>query len=114
MLLMAYTLDYPDPANVLIRLLAGENARRPAGNSNYAYFDDPRYNRRMADANALSGPARLRAFSKLDADIMRDEAPWAPLFEGSSWLFISGRLGCFKVHPVVRLDYPAVCRGSAV
>jgi ABC-type transport system substrate-binding protein len=109
MLLMAYTLDYPDPANVLIRLLAGENARKPAGNSNYAYFDDPPYNRRMASANLLVGPARFRAFSKLDADIMRNEAPWAPLFEGSSWLFISKHVGCFRVHPMFRLDYPAVC-----
>jgi peptide/nickel transport system substrate-binding protein len=110
MLLMAYTVDYPDPANVLIRLLAGENARKPAGNSNYAYFDDPRYNRRMAAANRLpTGPARMRAFSRIDADIMRDEAPWAPLFEGSQWLFISKRVGCFRTHPLFRLDYPAVC-----
>jgi peptide/nickel transport system substrate-binding protein len=109
MLLMTYTLDYPDPANVLSRLLGGENARKPAGNSNYAYFDNRRYNRRMAAANRLAGRARFRAFSRLDADIMRTEAPWAPLFEGSTWLFISERVGCFKVHPVFRLDYPAVC-----
>jgi peptide/nickel transport system substrate-binding protein len=109
MVLMTYTLDYPDPANVLIRLLAGKNARKPAGNSNYAYFDDPRYNRRMTAANALTGPARFRAFAKLDADIMRTQAPWAPLYEGSAWLFISERVGCFRAHPMFRLDYPAVC-----
>ena len=40
---------------------------------------------------------------------MHNEAPWAPLFESSSWLFISERVACFGVHPMFRLDYPAVC-----
>jgi hypothetical protein len=51
----------------------------------------------------------MREFSKLDADMMRNEAPCAPLFEASSWLFISKHVGCFRVHPMFRLDYPAVC-----
>jgi ABC-type oligopeptide transport system substrate-binding subunit len=94
---------------VIIRFLAGENARKPADNSNYAYFDVPAYNRRMAAADRLTGSARSRAFSRLDADIMRNEAPWAPLYEVSSSLFVSTRVGCVKVHPVFRLDLAAMC-----
>lgn len=104
-----FPLEYPDPANVIIRLLAGENARKSAGNTNYAYFDVPAYNRRMAAADRFTASARSRAFSNLDADIMRKEAPWAPLSEVSSSLFVSTRVGCVKMHPVFRLDVAAMC-----
>jgi ABC-type transport system substrate-binding protein len=109
MLLTRHEVRYPDPADVMIHLLAGENARRPAGNTNFAYFDKPGYNRKMAAAHRLTGSARLQAFSKLDAEIMRTEAPWAPVFEGSRWVFVSKRVGCLKSHPVFRLDYAAIC-----
>jgi peptide/nickel transport system substrate-binding protein len=109
MVLTQYDVQYPDPANVVIRLLAGENARRPAGNTNWAYFDSSTYNRRMAAAHRLTGSARLQAFSKLDAEIMRTQAPWAPLYEGSRWNFISKRVGCVKLHPISGLDYAATC-----
>ena len=109
MLLGTMALDYPDPANVIIRLLAGGNARKPADNSNYAYFDLPAYNRRMAAADRLTGSARARAFSQLEADLMRNQAPWAPLFEGASSLFVSARVGCLARHPVFRMDVGAMC-----
>jgi peptide/nickel transport system substrate-binding protein len=100
---------YPDPAGIIDRYLAGENARKPVGNTNFAYFDNPAYNRQIAAADRLSGPARYRAFSKLDANIMRHDAPLVPLTEGSSWLFLSKRVGCLKLHPVYRRDYAAMC-----
>jgi peptide/nickel transport system substrate-binding protein len=109
MYLGGFDLRYPDPADVIIRFLAGENARKPAGNSNYAYFDVPVYNRRMAAADRLTGAARSRAFSKLDADIMRNAPPWAPLFEGASTLLVSKRVGCLEMHPVFRIDFGAMC-----
>jgi peptide/nickel transport system substrate-binding protein len=109
MLLTRYHVDYPDPANLMLRFLSGANARKPSGNTNAAYFDNPAYDRRLAAANRLFGSARLRAFSKLEADIMRNQAPWAPMFEGSSWLLVSKRVGCFRLHPVYILNYPAVC-----
>lgn len=110
MLLTVHQLEYPDPANLIVRLLDGANARRPAGNTNAAYFDDPRYNRRIAAANRLPiGAARQRAFADLEADLMRNEAPWAPLWEGSRWLLLSKRVGCVKPHPIYRIDFGAVC-----
>jgi peptide/nickel transport system substrate-binding protein len=112
MLLAGFPLDYPDPADALERLLGGANARKPSGNDNYAYFDEPAYNKRMAAADRLSGAARLRAFSRLDADIMRNEAPWAPISEGSDWLLLSGRVGCLKAQPVFVRDLGAMCVGN--
>jgi ABC-type transport system substrate-binding protein len=109
MILAGFSLDYPDPANALERFLGGEHARQPAGNENYAYFDEAAYNQRMASADQLSGSARFQAFSALDADIMRSEAPWAPIYENSKWLLISKRVGCVQLHPVYRLDLATVC-----
>jgi peptide/nickel transport system substrate-binding protein len=108
MLLADFGSDYPDPANMIVPYLAGENARKPSGNTNLAYFDVPRYNREIATADRLVGGPRFRAFSRLDAEIMREQAPWAPLFEGSSSLFLSTRVGCLKVQPFSR-DYAAMC-----
>jgi peptide/nickel transport system substrate-binding protein len=102
-------LVYPDPANMIVRYLGGENARKPSGNANVAYFDVPAYNRTMATDARLSGPARFRAFSQLDADIMRNQAPWAPIAEGSSWRFVSKRVGCVRLRPVVGLVYGDLC-----
>jgi len=101
--------SYPDPAMMLVRLLGGANARKPSGNTNFAYFDDPTYNRRLAAANRLVGPERFRAFSRLDAEIMRKQAPWAPLFEGANTLLLSKRVGCLKLHPVFVRDLAAMC-----
>jgi peptide/nickel transport system substrate-binding protein/oligopeptide transport system substrate-binding protein len=109
MILAGFSLDYPDPANALERFLGGEHARQPAGNQNFAYFDEAADNRRMANADQLSGSARFQAFSALDADIMRSEAPWAPLYEDSKWLLVSKRVGCVQLHPVFRLDLATVC-----
>jgi ABC-type transport system substrate-binding protein len=109
MLLAGWALDYPDPADALIRQVGGEYARAPSGNNNLSYFDNPVYNQEMAAVDRLSGPARLEAFSRLDAEIMRDQAPWAPLFQESRWYLISSRLGCFQLHPVLVIDLPTVC-----
>jgi len=100
---------YPDPAGMIDQYLAGKNARKSFGNTNFSYFDNPAYNRQMVAADRLSGLARFRAFSKIDAKMMRNYAPWVPLTEGSSWLFLSKRVGCLKLHPVYRRDYAAMC-----
>jgi len=109
MLLGAFGWDYPDPANMIVQFLAGQDARKPSGNGNFAYFDEPFYNRKIAAAYRLVGAARFRAFSSLDSEVMRKEAPWAPLFEGSSSLLLSQRVGCLKIHPVFERDYAAMC-----
>jgi peptide/nickel transport system substrate-binding protein len=109
MILNEWQLAYPDPGSALDSYLGGENARKPSGNSNFAYFDEPAYDRRMAAADRLTGAARFRAFTKLDADIMRDQAPWAPLYEQSLWGLESKRVDCLRTQPAVGLDFTAMC-----
>ena len=49
-------------------------------NSNHSYFDDPVYNRKLAAAARLTGPRRYAAYQALEADLLRNAAPSAPLF----------------------------------
>jgi peptide/nickel transport system substrate-binding protein len=100
---------YPDPAQMIVRYLDGENARQPTGNQNVAYFDLSAYNQKMHAASRLSGRERFRVFSRLDADIMGNQAPWAPLWQGSSWELFSNRVGCVYVQPVVHVVWGDFC-----
>jgi ABC-type transport system substrate-binding protein len=102
-------LVYPDPANMILRYLGGANARKPRGNTNVAYFDVPAYNRRMTADARLSGTARTRAFARLGADIMREQAPWVPIAEGSNWVFVAPRVGCVHFGAEVGLVWGDLC-----
>jgi ABC-type transport system substrate-binding protein len=99
MFLIAWFADYPDPFDFINVLLDGQNIQE-ANNSNYAYFNSPKYNKLMTDASKLSGPARYDAYGKLDVDLMRNAAPWAPLSNGNVREFISNRVSNYLFHPV--------------
>jgi peptide/nickel transport system substrate-binding protein len=109
LLLADFGWDYADPASMIVPMLAGRNARKSSANTNFAYFDKPSVNKEIAAATRLVGARRFRAFSRFDASVMRNQSPWAPLFEGSASLFLSRRVGCLKVHPVFERDYAAMC-----
>jgi ABC-type transport system substrate-binding protein len=97
--LIAWFADYPDPFDFINVLLDGQNIQ-DANNSNYSYFSSPKYNRMMVDAAKLSGQARYRAYGKLDVDMMKNAAPWAPLSNGNVREFISNRVTNYLFHPV--------------
>ena len=99
MFLIAWFADYPDPFDFINVLLDGQNIQ-DANNSNYSYFSSPKYNKAMADAAKLSGQARYDAYGRLDVEMMRDAAPWAPLSNGNVREFVSGRVGNYLFHPV--------------
>lgn len=99
MFLIAWFADYPDPFDFINVLLDGQNIQA-ANNSNYSYLNSPRYNKLMADAAKLSGAARYDAYGKLDVDMMRNAAPWAPLSNGNVREFISSRVTNYLFHPV--------------
>ena len=68
------------------------------------------FNRRMEAAERLSGGARYAAFGKLDADIMRQAAPWAALYVPTVREFVSSRVGCYVFQPAFALmDLANVC-----
>jgi peptide/nickel transport system substrate-binding protein len=75
---MGWCSDYPDPYDWINILLYGK-AIGPSNNNNYSYFNVPKWNRRMEAAARLVGPKRLRVYSQLDLDIMRQAAPVAAM-----------------------------------
>ncbi|MBA2527564.1 MAG: hypothetical protein H0V18_17555, partial [Pyrinomonadaceae bacterium] len=103
-----WSVDYAEPASFLEPLLNPE--LRETGNLNYAYFVRPWASARMVAANRLTGEARRRAWADLDADLMRDDPPWAPLIHLTNRSFVSRSLGCFLHHPVYGFDIAAVCK----
>ncbi len=97
--LIAWIADYPDPFDFINVLMDGNNIQA-ANNSNYSYLSSPKYNKLMTDASKLSGGSRYDAYGKLDVDMMRDAAPWAPLSNGNVREFISARVTNYLFHPV--------------
>jgi peptide/nickel transport system substrate-binding protein len=99
--LTIWAADYPDPYD-------GRRIRA-ADNLNWAYFDDPTYNGKLATAAGLYGDARYRAYAALDVDIMRNAAPWVPLYNLNVRDFISSRVGCYRFHAVWGFSLASAC-----
>jgi len=94
-----WVADYPDPFDFINVLLDGGDIQE-ANNSNYAYFNNAKYNKLMGDAAKLSGASRYAAYGKLDVQIMSQAAPWAPFANPNSREFISARVTNYLYHPV--------------
>jgi ABC-type transport system substrate-binding protein len=99
MFTIGWLADYPDPFDFINVLLDGTNIQQ-SNNSNYAYLNNPAYNKKMQDAAKLTGNARYAAYGKLDVDIMRNLAPWAPMHNANTREFIGNRITNYIYHPV--------------
>ncbi len=110
MALSGWNADYPDPSNFLNTLYEG-SAIRAKGGANFSFFNDPVYNRKFAAAARLSGPRRYLAYQALEADLARNGAPAAPLWNGNEADFFSARIGsgCKVYQPVYGVDLAALC-----
>ena len=64
----------------------------------------------MDAASRLNGAARSRAWADLDADLMRDDPPWAPFVNTVGRHFVSRSFGCFLATPALGLDIVAACK----
>lgn len=99
-------LHSPDPAWIS-DVFDGRTIGQP-GNSNFSYFNSPKYKRLFDQAQRLpAGPERNRAYGELDAQLSRDAAPAIPYVTGNAATFVSARTGCVVVNPW--LDLAAVC-----
>jgi ABC-type transport system substrate-binding protein len=94
-----WVADYPDPFDFINVLLDGGNIQA-SNNNNYSYFNDAKFNKQMNDFAKLSGPNRYGSYGKLDVDLMRNAAPWAPFANPNSREFVSGRITNYIHHPV--------------
>jgi ABC-type transport system substrate-binding protein len=99
---------YLDPAAILDASFDGRLIR-PTGNTNVAYFDVPKFNRRFAAIARLRGRARYRAYGKLDVDLARNGAPAVAYAVGQQSAFVSKRIGCVKLNPLDSLVLGALC-----
>ena len=77
------------------------------GFSDLSHLKAPEFERQLARASQLSGPARYRAYGKLDVDLARDTAPAIAARNENTWAFVSARTGCVVMNP--SLDLTAVC-----
>jgi len=88
---MGWCQDYPDPYDFINILLYG-GFIQPENNVNYSYFNEKKWNKRMEAASRLVGAKRIKAYSKLDADLMKNAAPMSPERTYDSRYFLSNRV----------------------
>jgi len=88
---MGWCSDYPDPYDWLNILLYGPSIQ-DENNVNYSYFNNPTWNRRMANAAKLTGPKRLKVYGQMDLDIMQKAAPMAIERTYNNRYFFSNRV----------------------
>jgi peptide/nickel transport system substrate-binding protein len=109
LLLNGWGADYPDPSNFINVLLDGTNIQA-TNNQNLSYFNDPGFNRRMAQAAVMSGDGRLAAYAALDRDLSKAGAVLGYVNTNGRY-YISQSTGCFVVPPVQgTIDLVAVCK----
>ena len=108
MSLEGWHMDYFDPYDFLF-LLDGTTIRA-ANNNNYSYFNNPQYNRKIAQAASLVGQARYRAFGKLDVDLAKNVAPLASYITDNQRHLVSKSTGCYFYQPVYELDIASICK----
>jgi ABC-type transport system substrate-binding protein len=98
-----WSQDYPYPDDFIGELLNGATIA-PSGNQNVASFNDPSTNGQIAKLQSSTGGDTVAKWNALDAQIIRDHAPWAPLINPTRVsLFASGICGAV-MQPVYELD----------
>ena len=110
--LQAWGSDYPDPVDFIDILLDGRNIQAENNNNN-AYFNHVGFNNRMRDAGRISNLSkRYAAWALIDRDVMKQQAPIAPLFFRTTREFTSKRIGCWSYQPIYgSMNLNAVCIG---
>ncbi|NUR77683.1 MAG: hypothetical protein HOQ28_15535 [Thermoleophilia bacterium] len=100
--------DYADPYDFINVLLDGRNFQ-DSNNNNFAYFNDPKFNKEMTQASLMSGPSRYKAYGNLDVSIMQQGVPWAPRSNANNRMLVSKRTGCFAYSAIYTVDLAALC-----
>ncbi|MGH3138399.1 MAG: ABC transporter substrate-binding protein [Gaiellales bacterium] len=85
--------DYYDAYDFINILLNGETIPDTGGN-NFSYFNDPTFNKRMDDANQLTGSQRDQTYGQLATDLAKTAAPWASRSFGTNIDFFGPKIGC--------------------
>jgi peptide/nickel transport system substrate-binding protein len=103
--------DYPSPLDWFGVLLNGQRISSPR-NDDYAFFDDPGVNARIAALRRRPHLTRSvdRAWAALDRRVM-ELAPWAPFLNRQQTDFFSARVDprCYVNSVVYEFDYASAC-----
>ena len=76
---------------------------------NPGHYNDPAMTKRMRQAAALTGNARLHAYARLDQNLTRDDPPAAAWGIGTFREFFSPRVGCQIYQPIHGFDLGSIC-----
>ncbi len=86
-----WLLDYPHPNDYFQPQLSGE-AILPAGNTNWAMFDEPAINAKIKQLGREQlGPKQEDEYAALDKEVMK-QAPWAPFGTLTLGTFVSSHV----------------------
>jgi ABC-type transport system substrate-binding protein len=106
---LGWIADYADPFDFINILLAGDKITK-TNNVNLAQFNDPKYNKLMAQAALLTGNKRYATYGQLDINISRNAAPWATTNDANTREFVSKNIGCYVYQPIIgEIDLAAAC-----
>ena len=110
--LQAWGADYPDPVDFVDVLLDGKNIGAENNNNN-AYFNNKTFNKKMELATRISNlPKRYAAWAAIDRDVMKNQAPLAPLFFRTVREFTSARVKNYSYQPIyASMNFNAVSLG---
>ena len=103
----SWLADYADPADFINVLLNGTTIG-DTGNTNFAYFDDPAWNAKLATAARAVGARRADLYARIDAGLAR-AAPLVPYAFPGQRDFFSGRIGCQTFSPAYGMDLGKLC-----
>ncbi len=90
--------DYADGYDFFHILLDGRTIQA-SNNNNLAYFNNATVNKRIDQANALTGPARAKAWGNLDIYTMKNFAPWAPIDNRAIRDYVAPRVAGYLYMP---------------
>jgi ABC-type transport system substrate-binding protein len=110
--LQAWGADYPDPVDFIDILLNGNNIAAENNNNN-AYFNNKTFNNKMELAGRISNLSkRYAAWAAIDRDVMKNQAPLAPLFFRTVREFTSSRVKNYSYQPIyAQMNFNAVSLG---
>jgi peptide/nickel transport system substrate-binding protein len=103
----SWVADYADPVDFINVLLNGSSIT-DTGNTNFSYFDDPAWNKKMTTAALATGKNRANLFAQLDAGLAA-AAPIVPYAFPGSRDFFSSRIGCQTFAPAYGMDLGKLC-----
>jgi ABC-type transport system substrate-binding protein len=100
--ILGWLADFPSPSDFFLPLLTCHSLYANRANTlNVARFCDPQVDKlaRQAQAAQLTNPAHARRLWTRVDRIVTDQAPWAPLFNGSITVFVSARVQNYQASP---------------